>query len=62
MSDADWMAYVEGFNLVTLTETFIDKNFDLSHVFTDYVKFVSPAVKLSHQGRRSGRILVMVRK
>ena len=34
----------------------------LSHVFTDYVKFVSPAIKLSHQGRRSGGILVMVRK
>ena len=61
MSDADWMAYVESFDFVTLTETFIDENFDLSHVFTDYFKFVSPAIKLSHQGRRSGGILVMVR-
>ena len=62
LSDADWMAYVESFDFVTLTETFIDENFYLSHVFTDYVKFVSPAIKLSHQGRRSGGILVMVRK
>ena len=61
LSDADWMAYVESFDFVTLTETFIDENFDLSHVFTDYFKFVSPAIKLSHQGRRSGGILVMVR-
>ena len=51
LSDADWMAYVERFDFVTLTETLIDENFDLSHVFTDYVKFVFPAVKLSHQGR-----------
>ena len=62
LSDADWMAYVERFDFVTLTETFIDENFDLSHVFTDYFKFIFPAVKLSHQGRRSGGILVVVRK
>ena len=49
LSDADWMAYVESFDFVTLTDTFIDENFDFSHVFTDYVKFVSPAIKLSHQ-------------
>ena len=54
LSDADWMAYVESFDFVTLTETFIDENFDLSHVFTDYFKFVSPAIKLSHQGRTIG--------
>ena len=61
LSDADWMAYVESFDFVTLTETFIDENFDLYQVFTDYFKFVSPAIKLSHQARRSGGILVMVR-
>ena len=27
------MAYVESFDLVTLTETFIDKNFDLSRLY-----------------------------
>ena len=43
LSDVDWMAQVESFDFVTLTETFTDENFD----FTDYVKFVSPAVKLS---------------
>ena len=62
LSDADWMTYFESFDFVTLTETFIDENFEFSHVFTDYVKFLSPAIKLSHQGRRSGGILVMVRK
>ena len=28
LSDADWMTYVESFDFVTLTETFIDENFE----------------------------------
>ena len=56
------MANVEQFYLVSLTETFIDNNVDLSGVFVDYVKFVCPALKLSYHGRRSGAILVLVKK
>jgi len=47
---------------VTLTETFIDNDFDPSCVFHDFVKFVCLAVKLSYHGRRSGGLLVMVKK
>ena len=47
---------------MTLTETFIDSDFDLSGVFHDFIKFVCPAVKLSYHGRRSGGLLVMVKK
>ena len=56
------MANVEQFYLVSLTETFIDNNVDLSGVFVDYVKFVCPALKLSYHGRRSGGVLVLVKK
>ena len=47
---------------MTLAETFIDNDFDLSGVFHDLIKFVCPAVKLSYRGRRSGGLLVMVKK
>ena len=47
---------------MTLTETFIDNDFDLSCVFHDFVKFVCLAVKLSYHGRCSGGLLVMVKK
>ena len=60
--DCDWVKYVELFDFVTLTETFIDNDFDLSGVFHDFIKFVCPAVKLSYHGRRSGGLLVMVKK
>ena len=59
--DCDWVKYVELFDFVTLTETFIDNDFDLSGVF-HFIKFVCPAVKLSYHGRRSGGLLVMVKK
>ena len=36
--------------------------FDLSNVFHNYIKFVSPAVKLSHHGRRSGGVIVLVKQ
>ena len=58
--DCDWVKYVELF--LTLTETFIDNDFDLSGVFHNFIKFVCPAVKLSYHGRRSGGLLVMVKK
>ena len=56
LSDCDWRNYVEQFDFVTLTETFVDNSFDMSGVFCDHIKYVSPAVKLSYQGRRSGGV------
>ena len=37
--DCDWVKCVELFDFVTLAETFIDNDFDLSGVFHDFVKF-----------------------
>ena len=50
------------FDFITHVETFVDTSLDLSHVFSDHVQFLSPAVKLSHHGRRSGGVTVLVRK
>ena len=56
------MAYVERFDFVSLTGTFIDNNLDLSSVFVDYVKGVSTFKIVIYHGRRSGGILVLVKK
>ena len=56
------MAYVESFDFVTLTETVTEENVDLPHVFTDYVKLLFPAIKPSHQDKRTGGNLVIMHK
>ena len=47
---------------VPLTETFIDTNFDLSAVFVGFSKFICQASNLSDLGKRSGGIVVLVKK
>lgn len=56
------MNYVNQFDFVCLTETFLDSSFDFSYIFTDYLKFHVPAKKFSFQGRNSGGVLLLVRK
>ena len=62
LSEPDWIRYVQKLYFIILVETFVDTSLDLSHVFSDHVQFLSPAVKLSHHGRRSGGVTVLVRK
>jgi hypothetical protein len=62
LADVDWVRYVERFDFVSIIETFVDDNFDLSNVFHEYDKFMCPAVKLSYHGRRSGGIVLLVKK
>ena len=47
---------------VPLAETFIDTNFGLSGVFAGFSKFIYPASNLSDHGKRSGGIVVLVKK
>ena len=45
-----------------LTETFTGSLFDYTCLFPDFVKFTAPAKKLSHQGRYSGGVLVLIKR
>ena len=62
IADGDFKRYVEQFDVACLVETFVENSYDLTRHFTGYDKYVSPAVKLSHHGRRSGGVLLLVRK
>ena len=53
---------MERFDLVSIIETFVDENVDISNVFRDYEKCMCPAVKLSYRGRRSEGMLLLVKK
>jgi hypothetical protein len=53
---------VKKFDFICLTETFLDVCFDFSDVFVEYLKFYSPATKISQHGRNSGGVLVLVKK
>ena len=61
MTDPDFISYVGGFDVITLVETFLDKNFELTNHFPNFEVFQASAVKLTH-GRRSGGVVVLVKK
>ena len=57
----DFIDYLNTFDLICLTETFVDKEFEIT-ILKDFVFFIAPAKKLSRQGRRSGGVVVFIRK
>ena len=61
LHDAEFVNFISSYDVICLTETQI--NFDLSvSAFKDFEIFSSFAKKLSHQGRFSGGVLVLVKK
>ena len=57
ITDSSFVNYVCMFDVVCLTETFVGSDYNFDNMFHDYVKYVSPAKKLSAQGRRSDVIV-----
>ena len=51
-----------GFDVIALVEAFLDKSFDLTNHFPYFEVFQSSAVKLTHHGRRSDGVVVLVKK
>jgi hypothetical protein len=60
--DKEWFNYIEQFDIVSLVETHLDINVDVVDLFTSFKIFYRPAIKLSTQGRRSGGVMVLVKK
>jgi hypothetical protein len=61
LSDADFVQYVSGFDIVCFIETFLEYKTPLD-CFQDFIQFFSPSIKLTHQGRSSGGVLIMVKR
>lgn len=62
LPDPDFLGYILKFDIVCLVETFLDKAFDLSRHFSDFQIFQKSARKLTSHGRRSGGVVVLVKK
>ena len=63
LSDNELISFIDNFDIITLQETFMLKNDIPTDVFTPFMSpFFSPATKLSHQGRCSGGVIVLVKK
>jgi len=61
-NEVDFMRYIDSFDLVCLTETHTTKAvLDIS-LFSSFHLYISDAKKLSHHGRMSGGVIVMVKK
>ena len=62
LPDCSFINYVSSFDFVCLTETFADATSDFNGLFTEHVKFVAPAKRLSRQGRNSGGVLLLIKR
>ena len=62
LTDPDFISYVGGFDVIILVETLLDKSFELTNHFPDFEVFQTSAVKLTHHGRSSGGVVVLVKK
>lgn len=60
LEDPDFLPYIRKFEFVVLVETFVE--FIDTTVFDGYRCFISPAIKLSDRGRRSGGIICLVKE
>ena len=61
LNDADFVRYVSDFDIVCFVETFLEQKRPLD-CFQDFLQFFSPSIKLTHRGRSSGGVLVMVKR
>ena len=57
----DFVSFLLSFDVVCLTETFIDTDFQ-SDMFKDYLSFTAKAKKLSRHGRNSGGYVMLIKK
>ena len=63
IGDGDFKRYLEQFSIARLVETFVDNSYDLTKHFKGYDKYISPGIKfISHQCRRSGGVLLSVKR
>ena len=62
LSEPGFAEYVMLFDMYCMVETFTSENFDFTVYFDDFLSFHCPVEKLSHHDRRSGCVVVSVKK
>ena len=59
LKDTSFVSFISCYDFVCFLETFVDTF--TSTLFPSFTSFVTPAKTLSHHGRRSGGVTVLVR-
>ena len=62
LCEDDYVDFIHKHDIFCLQETFTHDNFDFSLLFNEYEHFHKPGVKLKEKGRRSGGIVVLIKK
>ena len=62
LCEDDYVDFIHKHDIFCLKETFTHDNFDFSLLFDEYEHFHKPGVKLKEKGRRSGGIVVLIKK
>lgn len=60
--DDECIGYIGKFDIAALVETFVEGSYNVTLSFPDHDTYLCSAVKLSHQGRRSGGVMLLVKK
>ena len=61
LDDPDFISFVSQYDIICLTETFATSKPE-SNTFKEHNMYIAKAKKLSHQGRYSGGVLMLIRK
>ena len=60
--DDDFIEHLNKFDVIVLTETHLDREFDTEVKFPNYIARQAPGVRLSRLGRVSGGVMLLVHK
>ena len=60
LAEPGFVDYISSYRICCFLETYTGENFDFSLQFDGYCAFHAPAVKLSHHGRRSGGVVMLI--
>ena len=62
LTEMGFLEYIYSFDVCCLMETFTSSDFDTGICFNDFIVLHSPGSKLSLRGRRSGGVMILVKK
>ena len=62
LSEPGFLEYIKRFDICCLTETFSSPTFDFSVHFKEFTALHLPGIKLSSRGRRSGGVMMLIKK
>ena len=61
LTEPGFLAFISLYHICCFVETFTGENFDFGSYFDEYIVLHAPAIRLSHYGRRSGGVVMLIK-